>query len=164
MFEVVGAFLAGVFLNWYALGILCAAGVWFEHSDTGGFSVFLAIVTAVVAALFFSVPLTDILVYAAAFVAIGFIWSFWRYRRYVVGQVEYIRKNISGADRRQSEMERLAPKYHTDKIVAWVVVWPFSAIESITGDLIEGITKLVKTTFKAIYNKIYTSATAGLVD
>lgn len=164
MIDVVLAFLAGWFLSWPALIGLCVLGIFAEHNDGRGFAVFVAIVTSVVAVLFFSVPLADAALYGVGYLAVGFVWSFWRYRRFVATKVAYIKEHTVDPERRKDQASTLAPKYHIDTIVAWVVIWPFSAVENLASDLIDGLTTLVKTTFKAIYHKIYTSATAGLND
>lgn len=164
MIDVVLAFLAGWFLSWPALIGLCVVGILFEHNEVRGGAVFTAIVAGITAFFFFSVPLLDLAIYAALYMVIGFVWSFWRYRRFVAAKVAYIKENISDKERRKQKADELAPKNHIDTIVCWVIVWPFSAIENLTSDLIDGVTTLVKTTFKAIYNKIYTSAVSDLTN
>lgn len=162
MVDVVLAFLAGWFLNWYGLIGLCLLGVIAEHNDGRGFAVFMALVASVVAFFFFNLTLADLLIVAGGYMIVGFAWSFWRYRRFVVSEVEKINASDYNQERKQLRVESLHPRNHVDTIVAWVIVWPFSAIENLIGDLITGITTLVTTTFKRAYQSIYESATAGL--
>ncbi len=162
MTDVVLAFLAGWFLNWYGLIGLCLLGIVAEHNDGRGFAVFLTLCATAVAYFFFNLAPMDLLICAIGYIIIGFGWSFWRYRRFVVAEVEKINASDYNQDRKQMRVESLHPRNHVDTIVAWVIVWPFSAIENLIGDLITGITTLVTTTFKRAYQSIYDSATAGL--
>lgn len=160
MIEVVLAFLAGWLLNWYALIGLCVFGIVAEHNDGRGFAVFAALVAATVSFFFFNLTIADLLMFGLAYLAVGFGWSFWRYRRYVVAEVERINNSNIKNDHGQRDhaIDKLKPRNHTDTIIAWVIIWPFSAIENLVGDLITGLQTLVTKTFKAVYNNIYESA------
>jgi divalent metal cation (Fe/Co/Zn/Cd) transporter len=157
MIETVLAFLAGWFLSWPALAVLVGAGVLFEHWESTGMVVFLTIVTAVTAFFFFDVTLVQLAICGVIYLAIGILWSFWRYRRYV--RKEVAERINSGSRVTDVWLARISPLSNTDTIVGWVVVWPFSAIENLAGDLINGITELVTTTFRRMYASIYEAAT-----
>lgn len=163
MIDVVLAFFAGLFLNWYGFGILCVLGILAEHNDGRGFAVFLALITGAVSFFFFNLTMNDLLVYAVAYLLIGFVWSFWRYRRFVIAGVELVKERHNNEDSRKTAVACLHPRHHVDTIVAWVIVWPFSAIENLTSDLINGIQTLVTKTFKAVYDGIWKSAVKDIL-
>lgn len=162
MVETILAFLAGWFLSWPSLAILLGIGILFEHNEARGMAIFLIIVSAITAFFFFDMTLAQVAVYAGIYLVIGTIWSFWRYRRYVRSTVERLRSSGKSPSYKAMELESLAPSQNTNTIVAWIIVWPFSAVDNIAGDLINLLTELVNNVFRQIYASIYTSATKGL--
>jgi hypothetical protein len=164
MIEPVLAFLAGWLLSWPSLFVLFGLGVLFEHADWRGTSLLLTLITAVSAFFFFDVTLIDLAFIAVGYLVIGVLWSFWRYRRYVRKEVELIKQGNHSPDVQGIKLSYLVPSNNTEIIVGWIMVWPFSAIGSIVGDLIDLVTELVTTTFRKIYASIYNAATKGLLD
>lgn len=164
MIETALAFLAGWLLSWPSLAILCGLGILFEHNEAHGMAIFLALITAASAFFFFDVTAVHLAVVAVAYLVVGVAWSFWRYRRFVRSAVERITRESHSPDILSIKLGSLKPSSNTEKIVGWVIVWPFSAVDSIVGDLISIVTELVTTTFRKIYVSIYNAATKGLLD
>ena len=146
-----GLFLLGFF---GCLGILC------EHNEAHGWSIFLLLLAAGIAYLHFSLSLSTLGIWSALYIIIGVLWSFWRYKRYAEKEIEEVKardihyKNIV--------IEKLHPKEMLGTITSWIIVWPFSMIENVIGDIIDAIKLLVTRVFRAIYYKIYESAIAQL--
>lgn len=101
--------------------------------------------------------------YAVGYIVVGLLWSFWRYKRYLVDAVASIKASSASDDMKQHRAEQLHPVRNLDTITAWILIWPFSFISSVTGDLIDGIQMLVKKVFRGVYHKMYLSATADLL-
>jgi len=160
-----GGWIAGYLFTWPGLLGLFLLGVVFEHNDWRGFAVFTGLVALVSAYFFFDIPLVTLAMITAAYAVIGFIWSFWRYKRFVVTKlVEYKSRYSSNDGYYAREAAGLAPGKHIDTISAWVIIWPFSMVGCITGDIIDAVGELIQKFFKGVYRKIYDSAmkAAGL--
>ncbi len=154
-------FITGLLLSWPALIGLAFIGILFEHNGARGWSVFTALVVAATSYFFFSVPLTTICIGSAIYIAVGLIWSFWRYKRHADKVVE---ANRDAAPRQKDRaIAELHPKAMLGTITAWIIIWPFSMVENIIGDLISAIQLLVQKIFRGIYHRIYESAIAALV-
>lgn len=164
MIEFLTGLILGYLITWPALFALLFLGVIFEHNKSSGWAIFTLILAGIIGYLMLKFPLINILWYSLGYVAIGSIWSFWRYRRHVKTEVDKIKAKWAEFDtvRREYFLKELAPNAMLDTIVYWIIVWPFSLVDNLIGDLIELTETLVKTVFKKIYNSIYESATADL--
>lgn len=161
MFEAIGLFFAAYLLTWPTLVGILLLGIVFEHKGARGWAVFTGIVAMAVSYFYFEVTLQAILYWALAYLAIGLVWSFWRYNVYAKETVKWI-KTLQVPDKfsesyRQTHIDNLAPSKNLDRITAWIIIWPFSAIENILGDVINAIQSLVTRVFKGVYSKIYLS-------
>lgn len=152
-------FLATVFLSWYGLGALVLAGIIFEYFSARKMSVLIGIGTIAAAYYFFQLPLKTLLFGIGGYITIGLIWSFWRYHRHVNVEIRLlVEKYGVDALKDKFKVRELHPKAMIGTIVAWIIVWPFSMVESACGDVIYFIDQLVRTAFKQVYNRIYNSA------
>lgn len=159
-FAGVFAFLAGFMLSWPALLILAGFGVLFEHNGSRGWAVTTMLLLAATCYFFFAVPLLTILIGAAVYLVVGVIWSVWRYKRHVDKVVEA--NKDESATTRNFVLRDLHPKAMLSTLTAWIVIWPFSFIEHVTGDLINALQALVTKVFRGVYHKIYNKAVAAL--
>lgn len=165
MFLETWLFISGLLFTWPALVVLLLLGITFEHKGARGWAVFTGIVSMIVSYFYFNVALESILYYALAYLIVGIVWSFWRYNGYVKEQVAYIKSMSSkafSADWRQTQVDNLAPTKNLDRITAWILIWPFSAVENIAGDIINAVQALVTKVFKGVYHKIYLSHVTGI--
>lgn len=153
-------FLAGLLLTWPAFIALVFLGILFEHNGARGWAVFAALVLAAVSYFFFHVALMSIAIGAGAYLAFGVVWSFWRYKRHAANVVE----QYKDADKREKDIAiaRLHPKAMLSTITAWIVIWPFSMVENVVGDLITAIQTLVSKIFRGVYHRIYDAAVGQL--
>lgn len=164
MFLEIWLFLAAYIISWPALAILFVLGVIFEHKRSHGWAVFTGIIAVVVSYFYLDVALIVIAKWAAAYVAVGLVWSFWRYHKHVAEAVEEIKEGGFSDHYIQSRIENLAPSKNIDLITAWIVIWPFSAVENVLGDILNVIQALVTKVFRSVYSKIYTSHIESLKD
>lgn len=159
-FAAAFAFAAGLLLTWPALIVLLFVGILFEHNGARGWAVFTALAVAAVSYFFFSVSLLSIAIGAVCYIVIGLIWSFWRYKRHAQKVVE-AKKNSSATDKEYA-LRALHPKAMLGTITAWIVIWPFSMVENLVGDIINFIQELVTKFFRGVYHRIYDSAVSAL--
>lgn len=158
MIEGIMAFLAAWGI--VTISILAFLGILFEHNGARGWSVFLAMVTLIVAYFSFNVPLMTIALGAVGYIVIGLIWSFWRYKRHAAKVVEEYRNE--SADKKQWALAKLHPRAMLSTITAWIMIWPFSLVENLIGDIINTIQLLVTKFFRGVYHKVYDAAVSQL--
>lgn len=163
MFDFFAGLVTGYVVSWYGLLILLLLGIFFEHAGSRKMAVLTGIGAMVVSYFYFNVDLKDVLVAAAVYLVIGVLWSFIRYRAFVRETVEYITTCVPEKYRRGRALD-LAPSNNLDRISGWIIIWPFSFVEHILGDIITAIKSLVTKVFKGVYHRIYTKLTAGLLD
>lgn len=153
-------FGAGFLLTWPALLVLLFVGILSEHNGSRGFAVVSALALMVVSFFFFNVSLISLAIYAAGYIVIGLIWSWYRYKRHASGVVE---KNLNASDAiKEQALRGLHPKAMLSTITAWILIWPFSLVENFVGDIITFVQTLVSKIFRGIYHRIYDSAVAAL--
>ena len=154
------AFFGAYLLTWPALIVLFFLGVLFEHNNHRGFAVFIGLISIAISYFVFDVPLKIIAAYAAGYLVIGLLWSFWRYKRFVEMALSRIKASGKSDAYMKAAVENLAPSNQLLTITAWIIIWPFSAVENVVGDVLNMIQTLVTKFFKGVYNKIYTSLVA----
>lgn len=161
MISTLFAFIAGWMLTWPAIVILSVLIILFEHNSARGWATTIALITAVTCYFFFNIPLLTLGIGFVIYLLVGLVWSFWRYKRHVNEQVEKHKD-----DNRQVidlVLKQIHPKSMGGTIAAWVILWPFSLIENLIGDFINGIQTLVQKVFRGVYHKIYNSAVSSLI-
>jgi ABC-type amino acid transport system permease subunit len=153
--EVIAGFMAGLFLNVPALLICIVCGILWEYNEHHGWAVFAGLVTAAISFFMFNVPLNVLLIAIGVYVALGFGWSFWRYSRYANKRAQELKKsNYSDRD----IIREVQPSNNVDKITIWVIIWPFSVIECLTGDIVHLIQQAISNWFYGVYRTIFKSA------
>lgn len=152
MIEYIVGFFSGI-LSWYLLIGLCVFGVISEYNERRTLGVIFAVATAFSAISFFNISFRDAIMISIGYFVIGVLWSFWRYRVFLVSRFENINKSYSdnSEQMRQTKMGELAPKYMVGTLVAWIVAWPFSFIGNIISDFVSVV--IIKT-----YMKVYSSS------
>ena len=154
--------LMGFIAGWgiFFLVALALLGIFAEHGNSRGWSIFWLLLAAGVAWITFNISLTMLAIGAVGYVVIGLFWSFWRYKRHATKVVE---KN-QGATSQEKEraLRDLHPKQMLGTITAWILIWPFSMIENVVGDLLTAIQMLVTKFFRGVYHRVYDSAVAAL--
>jgi hypothetical protein len=164
MFVEFASLVAGYLLTWPALVGFLLLGVIFEHRGASRWAVFAGLVSMAISYFYFDITLENIAFCAVAYLVVGLVWSFWRYKRFVADSVEYIKaRNYRNDFDRNNAYENLHPSRNLSAITSWIIIWPFSAIENILGDVITAIQALVTKVFKSVYQKIYEKAISGLI-
>lgn len=161
-FSAVTGFTAGLLLSWPALVLLIVLGLLFEHNGARGWAVFTALALMMISYFFFSVPLMTIGIGAAIYLLVGIIWSFWRYKLHANNIVE--RFKYASIQEKQRVISDLHPKAMLSTITAWIMIWPFSMVENVVGDLINAIQIFVSKIFRGVYHRIYNSAVSALIN
>jgi len=153
----------GAFITGWAILILIALflfGIVAEHTASSGWAIFFMILAAGVAFFVYSFSWITLAVGVVGYIVVGLLWSFWRYKRHAQKVVE-ANKNESPSNK-QRALERLHPKSMLGTITAWIVIWPFSMVENLVGDIINFIHELVTKFFRGVYHRIYDAAVSAL--
>ena len=155
---ILGLF-TGYMLNWTALMVVLAVTLLCEANESSKLALFFGGIAAVIAVMFFQIPLETVGYGAVAYALIGICWSVWRYKRYVDKQLAHI-ATLSHVDKAACAT-RMHPSRMTGRIVHWMVIWPVSMVRNVTGDLLALASTMVTTWLKAIYESIYNRALSG---
>jgi hypothetical protein len=156
MIEGLGLFLAGWMLNWTAFAVIIVLGILMEANEHHKTSVTLGIIAAVTAYYFFKIPLNYMLYGFGGYVVVGLAWSVWRYNRHVDSVVEKFANRSK--DEKRCALREIHLRNMLDTITVWVIIWPFSMIENVAGDLVNIIQTTIKTYFKGVYMAIFNRA------
>ena len=160
MLEASAAFIAGVLLTWPAIVGLLLLGLLFEHNGARTSAVFTAILVAIISYFFFDIPLMTIALYGVGYIIVGVIWSVYRYKRYAD---KVVKENIGKESHiRDYAIRSLHPTSMMGTITAWMVIWPLSMVENVTGDLVSGLQMFVTKMFRGVYHRIFSNAVDAL--
>jgi hypothetical protein len=151
----------GYLLTWPGLIALLVLGTIFEANEAHSWATFTGIVSIAVAYFFFSIPLITLAYYAVGYFAVGFVWSFWRYKRHKDKIVEEYKDQSESA--RRSALMYLDPRRMLSQLTTWVFIWPFSMVENVLGDIIKLVQTAITKFFKGIYTRIYLDAVKQLM-
>ena len=178
-------FLAGI----WAMAVVFATGfwgllflglfvLWLVHEESDGWAIFWMLIWGT--AIYFAFQLTwmQALIGAAAYIPIGILWSMHRWKRHCKKKVasykedteRHIRQRDLDPDaaneHRALEKEDLARQLEVDgsvtRLARWVVIWPFSMIDHIVGDLWDAIVTLIQKHLVNVYKRIATNAMKDL--
>jgi hypothetical protein len=121
-------FLAGLFIGmtgWFIFGGLLLAALVVEHKECHGWTLFLGACALIGGKLLFGLS-WDVIGYALlAYLPIGFIWSFWRWRKRCAKLVQYFERDDWRWDL-STMKNKVDVKNNIGLIVMWIFVWPFS--------------------------------------
>jgi hypothetical protein len=155
---------------WPALIVWVLALTFLAHMDLEGIVVGALILLSVAYMYHTHVPLINAGYALLAYIAIGFLWSAFRYWRHVRTrkadlESHYLsRHGSSKTDLIEAsvnaDLQTVRPSEMTGSIVAWMLAWPFSGLALVGSDVIDGIQFFVKRVLKGVYNRIF-EAVAG---
>lgn len=152
-------FLAGIIVGWWSLPIVALFALWSTHNDYDGWAVFFTLVLGTITALLFDIPASYIWWSLAAYIPIGLAWSMFRWKRYVSFKVKEYNEDADKSDIKHARLlEKIQPSANVSRIVHWVLIWPFSILDNLIGDIIEYVTQLVNKHLIGIYRRITLSA------
>jgi len=153
-------FILAILFSWpFLVGIALMILV-LEHNDATGWTLFTTIALGVL--LYFAVPaltLATMGLIAAAWIPVGFVWSYYRWKRYCDTVVKLVRDGSIGPDTGKG---RVAIRSNITRITHWIIAWPFSFVESIVGDVIDMIHRAILRIAKSTYAKISDGAIADI--
>lgn len=148
------ATLTAIFFSYWTIAILSVFLIFFSYKDYKNWSLFsISLLGAAVYGIFNLEPMFA-LQCLAAYIPVGVLWSFWRWKRHGDDTMKGV---IVGTlnDRQKSVLiEQLTPRYNIDRISTWVVAWPFSLISHVFSDIIALVSKVIREYLIEIYSKI----------
>lgn len=162
----------------WTVGVLTLFILWLVHEESDGWAIAWMIVLCVIAYNIFQVDSMTLLVSAAAYIPIGIMWSFYRWKRFCNKKVEYFNEekarieegvdqtsphklsmHADTVDRWRTALELdVLPGRNITRLVNWIFIWPFSVIENVLGDLYDMVVNLVKDHLISFYGRISSNA------
>lgn len=166
--EAVLAFIGAVVVSWWFLCILVGIIIWNVHIENDGWAIIWLAAFAAIAYFAFTVSWQTIAIVAAIYVPIGLVWSIYRWKRHCrdafktyekeKASIANIKENTSWdnkLERRQEDAKKaMNPADNIDSIASWVIIWPFSLIDNLIGDLIDLIKDGIEKYLISIYSNI----------
>lgn len=158
--------ILGVIFSIWTVGIVAVFTFWLVHEDSEGWAIFWLIVGAGLAYFTFEVDGKTLLMYIAAYIPVGLVWSFFRWKRYCNRKVDKFNDfkqmcTAEGSDVSFDEKRRLEalrkevdPTNNISKVVQWIIIWPFSLIDNILGDVYDMLVNLVRKHLISLYRRI----------
>jgi len=167
-----------VFFSFWGMGIVALFVLWLVHEESEAWAIAWLFVLAFITYNVFTIDLMTLLISMAAWIPIGICWSFYRWKRFCADLVEehneqktlvYAQNNFTDPgerERMEREMardfdrlkDRVDPGENITRLVQWILIWPFSVIENVLGDIYDMVVQLVKTYLINFYSKISNNA------
>lgn len=148
------ATITAIFFSYWAIALLSVFLIFFSYKDYKNWSLFFIPILGISVYGLFNLEPIFAAKCVAAYLPIGVLWSFWRWKRHG----DDVMKGVSVGelnDRQKSVLiEELTPRYNVDKISSWIIAWPFSAISHIFSDIIALVSKVIREYLIEIYSKI----------
>lgn len=152
------ALALGYILTLPFLAVLLVVGIIMEARDSY-MAPYIAVISGVIAFFMYDVPLLTLAYYLGIYLVIGILWSFWRFKRYVDKKVDTYNA-LTNPTNYNKEMftKYISLQYASGRIVSWIIVWPFSMIENLVGDIIRVLDSVVTKMLKFVYEMIINNA------
>ncbi len=150
-----------------------------EYNERHGWTVILTGVLMYIAYATFQLTLPHLAMVLGGYVPVGFMWSFWRWKRHcdsVVEKTEEKVKELNQVDYsfntkilegriercRSEAIGSITPSKQMDRLVYWVLGWPFSFIEMVLRDFVNLIERTIRAIATQTYQRITAKATARI--
>lgn len=143
-------FILGMITAWWVIPLFCFINYFSIRAESTTWAIFFTILILFLVWFTYSIPLSYILGFIVLYIPIGIAWSIRRFNLYCNEKV----KNYSKNDYHDL-IYYIKPSNNIDKIVSWIIVWPFSLIDTTIGNIIYELEKLVKEKLYKIYDNIY---------
>jgi hypothetical protein len=170
--ETIAAWWFIVVGSWWTLLFMGVFVFWLVHEESDGWAILWLLVASALAFHIFSLDLKTFLMYLVAYIPVGVGWSFYRWKRFCNKEVDEYneRKADHGHEQGGSQLaewedrnfrsleNKLAPSNNITRLVQWIIVWPFSVIDNVLGDIYDMIVQLVKKHLINLYTKISSNA------
>jgi len=148
-------FILGLLLSWPIFLTLLFATLLFEHKEEEYWVIFLLLLTAIIAFFMFDVSWTNLGLAAVAWLPIGFVYSFMKWKRHCTVTVQRMRDGKINA----KEAEKgVAISNNGSKVAHWIIAWPFSLIDLIVGDIFDIIQGMCQGIFRRTYERVSAKA------
>lgn len=157
---IVGVLAAG----WWTIIPLFVVALWFEHADSRTMTFLALTIVLATVAYMFSLGWKEVGIAALVYIPIGFVWSFFRWRKHVREVVADTKKRLADNNGEQykdykdynesikRDAARAIDVSRNTGLITWLILnWPVSFLSSFTGDLFEFLNALVKKAARVTY-------------
>ena len=157
-------FLLGITLGvmgsqWWLWGLMMAIMV-FEHHNYEGWGIFGILLFIATLFIILDINTKYLIISGILYIPLGVAWSIYRWKRHCSSVMKDYDLDVKMAGceldgyQKSGFIDRLKASNNVTKIVNWVIVWPFSLLDNLIGDIIDFVTQMIKKHLIGIYNKI----------
>lgn len=172
MIETIAAMWFLVIGSFWTLAVLGFFVLWLVHEESDGWAILWLLVASALAYHVFSLDLKTFAMYAIGYIPVGVFWSFYRWKRFCNKAVDSYNerkaaqeqvkgtKLINDWEERNldSLKDKVSPGNNITRLVQWIIIWPFSVVDNVLGDIYDMIVQLVKKHLVNLYTRISLSA------
>jgi len=175
MFEAAIAFWFLVVGSIWTVGALTLFVLWLVHEESDGWAILWMVALGAIIYHIFRIDTMTLLIGAGAYIPIGIFWSFYRWKRFcntkvndynerktarlAVDEVEAVQQLAHWEERNLDSLkDQVSPGNNITRLVNWIIIWPFSVVENVLGDLYDMVVDLVKVHLINLYTKISSNA------
>lgn len=152
MIEFVTGFIIGS--GWWLLAPLILFSILTEHWRAPACQFFFTLWAVICAVVLFNVSWTVIGYSALAYIPIGFLWSFWRWKKRCDKEVRELETTENPGNWSVNvALDRVSFRNNIGKITSWVFCWPFSMVGCCLEDLIDAVQSGIRKIGKITYEK-----------
>lgn len=157
--------------GWMLIVPLLLLALIIEHNECHGWTFIIGLIALGCAMIAFNLTWTHVGYGAIAYLPVGILWSCWRWKRRCSLAMREYDALVAPTDEhdnvsvrcykvaRQTLRERITFNLHVDTIVLWAVAWPFSAIQSLVGDVLDTIESTIRKIARGTYRRWSDQAT-----
>ena len=153
-------FFLGLVLAWPFWIAVCCGSILFTHLGWHFWGIVFTVILGILTWQMLSLSWIAITTILILYIPVGFVWSFFRWKKHCNVTVKEYKSSI--CTDRYDYTRKLDVKQNIDAIVGWVILWPFSLIDSFLGDLIDMVTSMIKTLFRKTYTTIANNSLAQI--
>jgi hypothetical protein len=150
------AFLVGFMFTIPAIVVSFIFTLYFERYERHWAAVFFEIVLLFCVSNYFDVGWGSFALSMLAFIPIGFVWSFFRWKKHCSTVVKKFEEKVKESMSAQSSWyvrENVDPSNNVGLIVAWIILWPVSMIEQLASSMLDLLERSVLRIADLTYKK-----------
>lgn len=164
---ILGLLMGMLGWGWFLIIPLLLVSTVFEHNERSGWAFIFAIPAFVSLAFIFTLTVWQTVAILCAYVPIGLVWSYFRWQRRISKTLKTLEEDLArfkagksvGLHATENDIKDEArhnidfDQCNRQRVILWVMAWPFGVIESFVGDIIDGIDSFIRATAQRTYVK-----------
>jgi len=138
------------------VGVICLIA---EYRESDGWAIFWGLGFLGLIYSVFNIPLTYVMYAVIAYLPMGSLYSFWRWKIHCDRKLALFRQIYEPTkwqkDKALNEIDVMQQK---SRIAQWIIGWPWGLLINLTRDIVEGLERLITTTLSKMFSGIAKNA------